>query len=266
MFAASKFVVARLSESFDRLVKQVGFSLLSDDILSLIFELAHDHQNSLLARRLSLVNRRFRNVVLRMPCLWAFISSRSGDRLIVAELLARSSSHALSVAVEPRRRDHGEADCPSNYFHILVLPSTDRLRSLTLHIDFAYEKRLDTSLFDELHSSHRSLAFPVLQVLEVTYDNFVSAQDTLPNTAHFYSKWTMPLLHTLRARNLIPVLPAPLLSQINSCLFELDYNTDLIEIYDDIDEEPMDHWDGRDILTFLSLLRNVEELKFVLHY
>ncbi len=61
----------------------------------------------------------------------------------------------------------------------------------------------------------------------MTFDNFASGRDALPDTANFYSQWTMPSLRTLRARNLIPVLPDPLLSKVMSCRLELDYNTDL---------------------------------------
>ncbi len=133
----------------------------------------------------------------------------------------------------------------------------ERLRSLTLHVSLASGSRPDVSFLDELHKSHQLLDFPVLQTLEMTFDNFASGRDALPDTANFYSQWTMPSLRTLRARNLIPVLPDPLLSKVMSCRLELDYNTDLFA---------GGGWMWEEIVMFLGSLRDVEELNFTLHY
>lgn len=259
MLVASKSVVAHLNERFDDLVTQVGFELLSNDVLSLIFEFAHDVETSQVPESLSQVNRRFRKLAIGMPGLWTHISSRRSSASKATEIVARSSdsSRTLSIALECHQTHGSRADSLSKYFHVLVLPSMERLRSLTLHVNLTSGLRPDVSLLDKLHKSHQSLDFPVLQTLEITYDNFASGRDALPDTAHFYSQWTMPSLRTLRARNLVPVFPDPLLSKVTSCRLELDYNTDLFA---------GGGWDVEEIVMFLGSLGDVEELDFTLHY
>ncbi len=102
MLVASKSVVAHLNERFDDLVTQVGFELLSDDVLSLIFEFAHDVETSQVPESLSQVNRRFRKLAIGMPGLWTHISSRRSSASKATEIVARSSdsSRTLSIALE----------------------------------------------------------------------------------------------------------------------------------------------------------------------
>ncbi len=232
----------------------------------MIFEYAHDSEASPVAEILSRVDRRFRKLVLRMPMLWTYISSRRDSPSKIAVLVARSSPRMLSVLLEGRSKSWGgqsneverrEAAFLLESFKTAVISPSIRLGSLKFNMYIDHGEDRDRSFLKTLQTSFRDLTFPVLQTLDITYDNFSSEDDALPDSVHFYSHWEMPSLRTLKARNFIPDFENQMPSQLVSCLVELDYNASFYQ---------GGGWSINEATSFLGSLTNVEELEFALHY
>lgn len=265
MLTASKTVVAVLDKDYNAIAIQNGFERISDDVLAMITEYAHESEQSLVPETLSRVNRRLRNVVLRMPKLWTYISSRRNSPSKITSLVNRSAPRMLSVLLEGRSQtwnrqseegEKREAVFLVASFKITAFSSANRLQSLAIVLDIEYEKMRDRLFLKALQDSFQDLTFPVLQSLDVSFKNFRSADETLPDTIHFYRYWKMPSLCIVKARNFIPEFSDQISSQLESCLIELDHDTEF------------DHggdWDVDEVMEFIASLGNVEELGLALH-
>lgn len=264
----AKSVVLNFSKEFSAITTQVGLDLIPDDILSIVFEYAHDTEDSLVAETLSHVNHRFRKMVLRMPKLWTYISSKRDSSSRAAELLTRSVPQLLSVLIEgrsnlrkfdkqPKEEQKEEFAFLLNSFKISVVSPSHRLGSLKFHLDIGHRKGRDCSFLKLLRKSYGTLTFPVLQTLEIAYDKLSSEEETLPDSVQFCVNWEMPSLSTLKARNFIPAFRKQVVSRLKSCLLELDYNSGF---YDG------GGWDMYEVTRFIGSLANLEELEFILPF
>ncbi|KAH8106454.1 hypothetical protein DFH11DRAFT_1640177 [Phellopilus nigrolimitatus] len=222
-FKGMSDLLSTLSESLHRNVSVLesqikpyvlyhGISRLSDDILSFIFELAHEvDPNS--STHLSMVNRRFRNLAIGSPRLWSKIPLWEASLNKVELQLQRSKKAPLDVNVYLWRPDELYLDG----IEVLsaVIPHSDRIQSLSMYMETPPDWMEAFTMLDALCSA---LQLPKLECLSITYPMFLLdsvEDDEYAYMIHFYSTWNMPNLRTFSIYHLTPrPFNAPLLTTV----------------------------------------------------
>ena len=217
-----------------------GIDTLPDSILAHIFEFVaasySDKWRQWPHLKLSLVNRRFRDVVSNSPRLWRSISEHF-DPETTRTFLSKSKAAGLEVNLG--------AWWPDGYIGArfaqipealpMVLPHAGRWEELNLCFAAVEQK-----LLDDTFNSLTSFRLPRLRDLKISYSR-LTRDDRHPNL-HFYKTWELSSLRSLTIYRAIPkAFTAPLLTSLT------------ISNYDS-------RIDFRKLLKFISENRALEEI------
>ncbi|KAH8112055.1 hypothetical protein DFH11DRAFT_1609437 [Phellopilus nigrolimitatus] len=229
-----------------------GFSSLPNEVLSQIFEMAFA-ENKHISATLSLVCRRFREIVLHLPKLWTYLHVSKDPRLF----LERSQSLGISLDIRIKNDE---------------TPAERLLRQAELHTDrwevFMLRRDLDCDIascdtMKHLREHFSRTTFPSLETLSVDCDCDVALdnmghvlegeEDADSGIRNFFSTWDTPALRKLKISNLIPSL---LRANSLTCIeLRLDGYSRTYELA---------IWNLQTIAAFLASCRSLEELKLTL--
>lgn len=201
-----------------------GISSIPDSILSRILEIecVPDFPSHLIEApqvSLSLVCRRFRDVISNSPRIWSKIHAWGLDLDTISIFLERSKAADLDIQLQYASRSGYEWSEPqeqrNNKFLCAVsaiIPHAQRWESLKLDFSNVGE----AELFD-ITKRLNHLPLPRLHTLDIVYTNPVSEDYTAeqdPSRA-FFETLEMPTLYTLRLCNAVPEpFAAPLLTSL----------------------------------------------------
>ncbi|KAH8111944.1 hypothetical protein DFH11DRAFT_558800 [Phellopilus nigrolimitatus] len=201
--------VTAIQTKLHPLVLQDGIDSLPDDVLSLVFEyFCADCVDDEYVRMkspviLSHVSRRFRNLALRLPRLWANINLRlvkSHSQLNI--WLSRSKSSRLDLEISGK--------VPERVFQkISNVATSSRLQTLTFDTNWTGDRQT-ARLIQKLLHHFRGLSFLDLEHLCI---RITECRKDLP-LVHLV--WDTPNLRSLTAYNIIPELSSV------SCLTHCD--------------------------------------------
>ncbi|KLO16209.1 hypothetical protein SCHPADRAFT_938110 [Schizopora paradoxa] len=208
---------------------QEGFAKLPDDVVSHIFELACGWMDVKTPVLISSVSRRFRQLALRLPNLWTFISAHFQNHLQAQDFVTRSATQKLTVRATGVRSYFG-----SNYdlkrtldmFSVSVASVSSRLVSLSIDVEIDNDSSVE--FLTTISKSHSSLVLPQLEYLRIFFHDF--AENT-PGI-HFCRNWAMPSLHSFDAGNFIPQFDTDVPERLLS--FTIELGSDFDELQDEV--------------------------------
>lgn len=193
-----------------------GIETLPNELLARIFELSDSHKRDEAAEpahifRLGQVCRRFRQLVLGLPGLWAEVSTEQNPLIRVA-CLERSRPTGISVDLEWWGDEFDLEEESEEYSSCLrsFMSHKARWRSFNYHNSSEQEK---AAFHPQIQEAIFDLHLPLLERLFVEYE---SRDVGISENAHFYASWSIPRLRSFESNNYIP--PPDLLgSTLTSC-------------------------------------------------
>jgi len=244
-----------------------GFSSLPDEILSVILEYSakrHDtfeseeraaFQTVKAATELSHTCRRFQQLMLRIPSLWNRIFSTMPPQMISA------CFGRLTIPIAEVVMFHPILPSPS---HTAI---SHFIRIATNHARYWYRfihgyewYRSDGFSVDDLEEVAKAtgnLDAPSLSELEIrhppTFALTAMDEERYQRAAHYYSTWSMPMLSSLIAENVIPI-PFANPVFLRSLSIHVDYR------FMDMDQGNEGKTNLRALVTFLASCPVLEEL------
>lgn len=266
----SKDRLGRLKASLNTVATKSYFSLLSDNILAIVFEFAsvgevHGKPDYRTPSRISRVSHRFREITLRLPRLWRFIDSGSQSLERVRELAARNVNAGSIFEVRMRCKlwrdmsrfnddDWQEklAEEQIRFFSDVTTTLSSRITSL--HFDYDLES--DFITVEKMAERIKDLSFPALEVLRIDHEDpaFDSPDDSY---IHFYQNWDLPALKVLKALNIVPRLRPEVLAGVLECSLSIGRHF--------VDSASTAQWELSTVMVLLGGLLNVKVLKVDLH-
>lgn len=197
-----------------------GVANLSDDILSLIFEsvytlYAKDEENNYPHLNLSLVCRRFRDIVLNNPRLWNFIS-RNLEMNTVSLFLEKSKA-AAGLELELKLCDESYLEEPGLLRPLLMtLPYCGKWQHLSLIIGRVEQDKITKDILESLTFVHPD------RLLSLSIQYVCDEQHPL---RHFYKSWDLSKLRSFRIVNVVPEpFPAPHLTSFTACFEDNNFD------------------------------------------
>lgn len=237
--------------------RAIGFASFPDELLARVFEFyseyylwTFDHtwedaRDSPMV--LAGVCRRFQRIVLRIPSLWACVSSDfAPERIYTLRTRCQNPTVFLKSEVESSKQDIVD--------FVKQLHPNAQWRGLCLE----YEAEEDGCLLIESLDSEADSPFEALSTLSISYEGFLVDDDSPPpvfpmKCDKILSKWSMPKLNSLELSNIIPSkrLQCPALK---SCKIRLSNFIDYTV-----------RWDLKHLQTFIrsSSLDSVEDLTVI---
>lgn len=182
-----------------------GIAALPNEILSQIVELSvfreiNSYDRPRATKCLSAVSRRFRDLCLRLPAIWASFDSRQKE--VTRRLyLQRSAPAGLSLS----------------FFSNPGFPSFTE--TIAPHFQLVHELNVDIGEDDtwrwwEVEESSKNLAFPALRTLHLKTEEIFESS----------CQWTMPVLQVLSLANVIPRTGfSTTISSLKMCLTDGTY-------------------------------------------
>lgn len=263
-----------------------GFYSLPDEILSTVLEYAsqpggddddddnEDHKNDLKklivrvvksATKLSHVCKRFRDLIIRSPCLWNRVFNGMGNTDMVSTCLSRC------------RRGNGQVTLASSLFELFynryigqsnlpfIRAALGKLESWESFYLKGDEEQHTSARFvdheegrlEDYAELAKDLDVPNLTRLLIHYPQplirpAMSGDAKYREAMHFYSRWSTPRLQYLYARNFIPIpfSGARSLTSVNILLlFNINNN-----------DENFERLDVESFVSFLAACPNLEKL------
>ncbi|KLO06204.1 hypothetical protein SCHPADRAFT_696653 [Schizopora paradoxa] len=247
MLVSASAAVKDLKAKFSVMVNQRKFQSLSDDILSIVFEMAYqnlpdDKQKLKFVKNLFFVSRRFRSIVIGLPVLWSNISSLLLNHKDAELFASRITSSILSLSIYGGYSYNKEAE-ESRILGWYQFAASISSRIRTFHIHVSKNDKNALKKFDELCPI---VSLPALE--ELTLD---SSRNLTRGTMKFCCKWTVPSLRRLNIVECLPELPAESLSKIRICSLEVNK----------LAAKQEELWSSRNIIQFLLSLTVVKELR-----
>ncbi|KLO10201.1 hypothetical protein SCHPADRAFT_530003 [Schizopora paradoxa] len=250
MLASASAIVANLKTKFNDVANQHKFHTLPDEILSIVFEMTYRSLSSghvKMVNELSLVSRRFRNVILGLPVLWSEIAFPY-FRIETAELFAcRAKSHPLAISLDDAfcwESKGPEFVRVTMGMYALTASLSSRIQKLSVCFSDFSAFNLN---FDATKNIFANASFPCLSDLTLK---------CLTESTRAYRSlcqdWNMPSLTTLRVVNVLPIIPPVILSKILT--LSVDANRDSNDGDDDA-------WRPTEIITFLLSCLSVANLR-----
>lgn len=198
------------------------FKRLPNDVLALIVK-----ESALVdakaPARLARVCKSFHNVLLALPSVWTYISSRDQTAEEAQAVAAKCPLPMLSVSLESPAKSTTyrtltfinennnflrtlEQVSYTNFFEFTRVALAERIRDLRIVLDLnRHQESLKLLILDY----PVPLCFPHLEELEISYT--VPCADVnllgLAFSIHPYQRWILPALRTLSTRNVIPRIP-----------------------------------------------------------
>ncbi|KAH8111950.1 hypothetical protein DFH11DRAFT_559088 [Phellopilus nigrolimitatus] len=201
------------------LVLQDGIDSLPDDVLSLVFEYfcanCVDDEDARMKFPviLSHVSRRFRNLALHLPRIWANINLRlveSHGQLDTWLSLSKSSALDLEISGE----------VPEAFFQkISNVAVLSRLQTLTFNTKTTSDWLKARLIRNLLHHFDR-LSFPGLEHLSIGSREYITESEE--NQPLLRPTWDMPILRSLTTYNIIPGLFLPSLTHCDLSIISYD--------------------------------------------
>ncbi|KLO16705.1 hypothetical protein SCHPADRAFT_994972 [Schizopora paradoxa] len=267
----SKDRLCRLKNSLETVVAKTYFSILSDDILAIIFEFAsfgepNGKPDYRTPSYISRVSRRFRTIALRLPRLWRFIDSGSQSLEFVQELASRRANSGPIFEVRMRRSPklndlitrwnyikikHAQAEDHARFFACVTSSLASRITSLR----FEYVLDRDHCAMSSMYDHFPKISLPALQELCIDHEDQVNDPDEL--YTQFYRNWDLPALKVLKARNIVPILRTEVLARIYECTLSIGRHP--------ADEDTGYEWDLTTVMELLGGLTSVKVLTVDLH-
>ena len=198
-----------------------GLAKLPDSVLSHIFEIIcmdsrEDYWSSPPQMYLSLVCRRFRDVVSNSPRLWRWIAVNSTSSVDTVNVFLKKSKAAnLDVEVFDFSHYYRRAAADVSSALALTLPHSERWESLWLILKETEKEDLASRI-----KPFNALRLPQLRNLSIVYPQHSSGNDTGPHPSlHFYKTCELHQLRSFHITNAIPeTFPS---SQLTSIQVEL---------------------------------------------
>ncbi|KAH8111981.1 hypothetical protein DFH11DRAFT_1611188 [Phellopilus nigrolimitatus] len=211
--------VTAIQTKLHPLVLQDGIDSLPDDVLSLVFEyfcadcVDDEDARMNLPVTLSLLSRRFRNLALHLPRIWANINLglvKSHGQLDT--WLSRSKSSVLDLEIS--------GEVPEAFLQkVSNVAVLSRLQTLTFNTETT-SYGLTTKLVRNLLDHFDGLSFPDLDHLNIRFGGyFTESEEGQPM---FRPTWDMPNLRSLTAYNIIPKLFLPSLTHCELSIVSYD--------------------------------------------
>lgn len=227
----SEYSIYKIQKALRPLVLHEGLTMISDDVLAMIFEKDFE-TNPGYTPRLACVNRRFRDVALSLPKLWSALPlGRGKEKLDV--YLNRSKDVGLTVRVG--------LGMTSMWDEQEVQRHAQRWERVIIEISNEEDKAVDL----------QSLSFPRLQSLSVQF---------LPSHAEYWGgfinfdiNWKLPALRHLTFWSATPIIPPSVAANLITLDLRLNSPTELRR------------YDNAELLRQLSAMHNLQALSLSLH-
>jgi hypothetical protein len=245
MLTSAGTAVTELRNKLDNMANRRKFKALPDEILAIVFEMTFKSHSSdkgqvTTVKRLSLVSRRFRNIVLSLPILWSNIPSPL-LHVDKAKLYAsRATSPIISLKIDGAhswdREDLESQKARILSMYHLATSISSRIRTLEIYLT-----NLDLPYLQQIRQTCSNVSLPSLFEL-----NFRCHYEVSRNCRKFCRDWSMPSLRRLKVYEALPVLSSDVLSKIHYCYISANYSQDT--------------WRATEIIAFLLSFTAVEEL------
>ncbi|KLO10179.1 hypothetical protein SCHPADRAFT_529643 [Schizopora paradoxa] len=246
MLASASAVVTDLKAKFNVMANQRKFPTLPDEILSIIFEMIYRSLPSghgKIVTELSLVSRRFRNVIVGLPVLWSKISLPYLPRKSAELLASRAKAHPLSLSLDDEYSWNSKEpeDVRILGMYELAVSLSSRIRKLSIFIS-----EFSTPSLDAIQQACSDAHFPSLS--ELTLNCYAESPRRCRTLCR---EWNMPSLTTLSVVNILPTLPHDVTLNIQT--LSIDANKDTNLGHDD-------SWRPAEIIAFLFSFSSVKDL------
>ncbi|KLO10023.1 hypothetical protein SCHPADRAFT_999866 [Schizopora paradoxa] len=243
MLTQLSFTTRVLNAKFTEAINKSKFWQISDDVLSIILEMAC-HGYSYAVYEYMLVCRRFRQLLVSLPVLWSSIYYNSVSSFKKAKLMAsRATAPIITLAISA-----STSGDDTLAMYELTTSISSRIRHLSLFLT-----GLDAQHLQQASTALSSLSLPSLSELELSSPLRLGRQ-----TATLVREWNMPLLRKLKVNGVLPELPPDGMTQLESC--EVEVNRDLVP---DRDEG---YWRTNEIVAFINSLSSVKELRIAVRF
>lgn len=249
MLASASAAVTELRGKFDIMANQRKFHALPDELLAIIFEMACQHSPSDGSKsvcKLSLVSRRFRRIVLRLPILWSSISLPD-QHINKAKLFAsRATTPTISLSIEgictddqrPQESEHARIIA----MYQLAVSISSRIKTMSIRL-----RDSDIPHLQQIHQTCSHISLPSLVDLSLDAD---CSNDNRRKCKTLCRDWDMPSLRKLNLENFLPELRSDVLSKIETCYVEANTGKSVSQGY----------WRTIEIIEFLQSMVSVKDL------
>ncbi|KLO04614.1 hypothetical protein SCHPADRAFT_749676 [Schizopora paradoxa] len=235
------------------------FGDLPDEVLTIIFEMVSFEKGQVeVVRDFSLVSRRFREIIIRIPSVWSQISSEalSAEQAELYASRATTPTIALSIA-RPNYRHYTEEEVQISSAHImdmfaLVNPISSRIK--TLNLTFSHS---DVQLLPQLRQTCTSLSLPCLNKLVIKASYFGGYSVGI-EVKSFCSSWDMPSLRALEVHDVLLELRPEILSQIETCTIKVNSDERWEALRDD------GYWRSDHIVDYILSFTSVKVLELAI--
>ncbi|KLO10208.1 hypothetical protein SCHPADRAFT_943031 [Schizopora paradoxa] len=244
MSASAGVAVANLKGKFNDITNQRRFQALPDEVIALVLEMAYKSHTSYrgqikTVKRLSLVSRRFRNIVIGSPIFWSNIQSSilpvNRAKLFASRVVTPIMTLTIN-GVADWKPEESERERILNMYQLAVSISS-RIRKLQIALSST-----DVPYLQQIRQICSDISLP--SVFELT---LACSSDVSRRCQDFCSGWDMPSLRILNFSGVLPQLPSGVLSRINNCSVKVNYANDI--------------WNTSEIMAFLLSLTTVKDLR-----
>ncbi|KLO10181.1 hypothetical protein SCHPADRAFT_529682 [Schizopora paradoxa] len=250
MLTSASSAVTELKYKLDVMANRRKFKALPDEVLAIVFEMAFKSYSSdrgytgdkgqvTTVKKLSLVSRRFRNIVLSLPILWSNIPSPLLHVNEAKLFASRVTTPIVSLTIEGVESYESEESEKARVLSMYQLATSisSRIRKLDISLS-----KSDLPYLQQLRQTYSNFSLPSLFELNLRCYNQASRE-----CRNFCRDWDMPSLRGLKVAEVLPELSSNVLSRIEFCSISANY----------IEET----WRTTEIMEFLLSLTVVKDLR-----
>lgn len=252
MLASASAASARFTSKLTDMANKRKFHTLPDDVLAIILEMAcQDSDLVRMANKFSLVSRRFRNIILRLPRLWSKISSPQLHTKTANLFASRATTPSISLyilgtATYLRNRSEEVEHIRVIDMCELAVSISARIQKLCLHLSNS-----DRPHLQQIIQTFSCVPLPALDELSLKCYTNIGHQNHCKTICR---NWDMPSLRKLYVVDVLPELRSDIASRIEFCTVEANRQKSVDEL------EVEGYWETLEIMGFLLSLTSVKDL------